>query len=85
MGIRTDTPKWRLSAAMLVRISDAALLTDLCLHFLRSGFAVEEAGGTMIEVARPDAPNRGQERREVELHLAVWQATHPDVKAELIE
>jgi hypothetical protein len=69
---------------MLVRISDAALLADLCAHFLRSGFAVEEAGGTMIEVFRPDAPDPSQERREVELHLAVWRATNPDVKAELV-
>jgi len=68
---------------MLIRISDAALVADLCAHFLRAGFAVEEAGGTMIEVTRPDAPTLGQEQREVELHLAVWRATNPDVKVEL--
>ena len=70
---------------MLVRVSDAAFLTGLAIHFRRSGFAIQEAGELMIEVLRPDAPDPGQERREVELHLAVWQATHPGVKAELVE
>jgi hypothetical protein len=69
---------------MLLRVSDAAFLGDLCAHFLRSGFAAQEAGGTMIEVSRPDAPDPSQERREVEVHLAVWRATNPDVKVELV-
>jgi hypothetical protein len=69
---------------MLLRISDATLVSDLCVHFLRSGFAVSEAGGTMVEVSRPDASYPGQERREVELHLAVWRATNPDVTVELV-
>jgi hypothetical protein len=69
---------------MLLRISETALIADLCAHFLRSGFVAEEAGGTMIEVSRPDAPSGDQERREVELHLAVWRATNPDVKVEVV-
>jgi hypothetical protein len=69
---------------MLLQISDVTFLGDLSAHFLRSGFTVEEAGGTMIQVSRPDAPDPGQERREVELHLAVWRATNPAVKVDLL-
>jgi hypothetical protein len=67
---------------MLLRISDAALLTDLCAHFLRSGFEVEEAGGTTIGVSDRDDPSRALELQEIELHLRAWQASHPGVKVE---
>jgi hypothetical protein len=72
------------SAAMLIRISENSFLADLCAHFFRAGFTVEEADGTMVRVARDDAPNGDQERREVELHLAVWRARNPDVAVELV-
>jgi hypothetical protein len=39
----------------------------------------------MIEVSRSDAPSVDQERRELELHLRVWKATHPEVAAELLD
>jgi hypothetical protein len=39
---------------MLLRIDDPTLVDDLCAHFLRSGFDAERAGGTMVEVKRPD-------------------------------
>jgi hypothetical protein len=67
-----------------VRISDAAFAADLGAHLLRAGFAVEEAGGTMIEVARPDAPSAEQERREVQLQLRVWQATNPGARVDVV-
>jgi hypothetical protein len=70
---------------VLIRLSDASLADDLCAHFRRSGFECEPAGGTMIEVSRSDAPSVEQERREVELHLRVWKATHPEVAAELLD
>lgn len=70
---------------MLIRLSDAALLADLCAHLLRSGFTVQEAGGTMIEVAQRDVPSPMQERREIELHLRAWHATNPDAKADLLD
>ncbi len=60
---------------MLIRISDPSLVDDLCAHFRRSGFAAEPMGGSVIDVDRPDAPNPEQARREVELHLRIWQAT----------
>ena len=71
-------------AAMFIRISENSFLADLCAHFFRAGFTVEEADGRMVRVARDDAPNGDQERREVELHLAVWRARNPDVAVELV-
>lgn len=69
---------------MLIRVSDDSLVDDLCLHFHRSGFTAQRAGGSMAEVYRSDAPSPEQERREVELHLAVWRATNPGLLAELV-
>ena len=69
---------------VLIRLTDDSFVDDLCLHFHRSGFTAQRAGGSMVEVSRPDAPSSEQARREIELHLAVWRATNPDVGAEPI-
>jgi hypothetical protein len=69
---------------MLLRISDAALLADLCAHFLRADFAVEEAEGTEIRVSQPDARSPELELREIELHLLAWQASHPGVEVKVV-
>jgi hypothetical protein len=69
---------------MLIRLDDKAFLDDLCAHFRRSEFVAEPAGGSMLEVRRPDAPSADQERREVELHLRVWKATNPVAAAEVL-
>lgn len=73
------------SAAMLIRLSQSTLVEDLCENFRRAGFAAQSAGGSMAEVYRPDAPQQEQERREVELHLRVWRAMHPDAAVEIVE
>jgi hypothetical protein len=69
---------------MLIRLTDDSFVDDLCLHFRRSGFTAQRAGGSMIEVSRSDAPSPEQARREIELHLTVWRATNPGVGAELV-
>ena len=69
---------------MLIRTDDHTLVDDLCAHYRRSGFHAESVGGGMIEVGRPDAPDVDQERREVLMHLRVWEVTHPDARAELL-
>ncbi|MEO8289839.1 MAG: hypothetical protein ABI649_02450 [Gaiellaceae bacterium] len=69
---------------MLIRLSDQSSVEDFCAHFRRSGFTVESAGGSMLQVYRLDAPDKEQERREVELHLRVWQATNPGINVELV-
>jgi hypothetical protein len=70
---------------MLLRLSDPSIAEDLCAHFTRSGFACAGAGGSMVEVTRPDAPDQAQERREVELHLRVWLAANPGADVVPIE
>ena len=71
-------------AAMFIQVSESAFLADLCAHFFRAGFTVAESDGMMIHVTREDAPSSDQERREVELHLAVWRAQNPAVAVQLI-
>jgi NADPH:quinone reductase-like Zn-dependent oxidoreductase len=46
---------------VLIRLSDASLADDLCAHFQRSGFGCDPAGGSMIDISRPDAPSLEQE------------------------
>ena len=70
---------------MLIRLSNPSLVEDLCESFRRAGFAAQPAGGSMAEVYRLDAPERDQERREVELHLRVWQAMQSDVSADVLD
>jgi hypothetical protein len=69
---------------MLIRLGDASFVDDLCAHFRRSGFTCERAGGSMVEVSRPDAPSPDQERREVELHLRVWRAANAEATADAL-
>lgn len=69
---------------MLIQLSDLSLLDDLCAHFRRAGFICTPAGGSMVEVTRPDAPSREQERHEVDLHLRIWQATNPGTQANVV-
>jgi|GEM_PF-5680560 len=68
---------------MLITLHDRALVDDLCAHFTRSGFEAEPAGGGTVEIRRPDAPTPEQERREVELHLRVWQVANPGAGVDL--
>jgi hypothetical protein len=69
---------------MLIRLSETDLVDDLCESFRRAGFAAQSAGGSMAEVYRLDAPERDQERREIEIQLRVWHAIRPDANAEII-
>jgi hypothetical protein len=67
---------------MLIRIDDHTLVDDLCAHYRRSGFHAESVGGGMIEIRRPDATDEEQERRDVVMHLRVWEVTNPDARVE---
>jgi hypothetical protein len=69
---------------MLIRVNDGSLVEDLCAHFTRSGFTVESAGGSMIQIDLRGAPSKDQERREIEQHLRVWQASNPAVSVDLV-
>jgi hypothetical protein len=69
---------------LLIRIDNPDLIDNLSVHFTRSGFSVERAGGAMIDVRRDDAPTPEQERHEVLLHLRVWQVINPETHGELV-
>jgi hypothetical protein len=71
-------------AAMLIRLSEPDLVEEFCANFRRAGFAAGSAGGSMAEVYRLDAPAPDQEKREVEIHLRVWRATHPEAVTEIV-
>ena len=67
---------------MLIRLSDHALVDDLCDHYRRSGFAAEPVSHGVVKATRSDAPTHEQGRREVMLHLHVWKVLNPDVAAQ---
>jgi hypothetical protein len=70
---------------MQLQLSDPALIPELRQHFERSGFVTNRVSEDKIEAWRPDAPSAEQERREIELHLAVWRAMHAGIATELID
>ena len=68
---------------MRLRLFDPAAIPELRHHFVRSGFTVADDGERLV-IRGPDARNAEQERREIELHLQVWQTMHPDVQVEIM-
>ena len=68
---------------MRLRLLDPAALPELRQHFVRSGFSVVAADAERLVIRRLDAANAEQERREIELHLQVWQTMHPDARVEI--
>jgi hypothetical protein len=68
---------------MLIRTDGHKLAADLCAHYRRSGFHARSVGDGMLEIARPDAPDHEHERRDVLMHLRVWEATNPNARVEL--
>ena len=69
---------------MLIRLSEPTLVESLCEDFRRAGFSANPAGASLAEVRRPDAPQPDPERREVEFHLRVWRAMHPEAVVEIV-
>jgi len=69
---------------LLISIEKPELAEDLCAHFERSGFQARPVVGGMIEVGRDDAPDSGQARLEIALHLRVWEAMNPNAKVMVV-
>jgi hypothetical protein len=72
------------AARLLISIEEPELAHALCAHFERSGFRAEPVDGGMIEVRLDDAPNPGQARLEIALHLRVWEAMNPHAKVTVV-
>jgi hypothetical protein len=67
---------------MHLRLLDPAALHELRHHFARSGFSVAGNGESLV-ISWPGAVDAADERREIELHLQVWQAMHPEAPVEI--
>lgn len=59
-------------------------MNNLCAHYRRSGFTAQPVGGGMIEITRSNALTEELERRDVVLHLRVWEVTNPDVTVSVV-
>ena len=68
---------------MRIRLSELGLVPDLRQHFERSGFVTKRVEDDVIEVWRPDTPSEAEARGEIESHLMIWRAMHPEAEVEL--
>jgi hypothetical protein len=72
-----------LCAAMLIQLDNHAVgVSELCAHFRRSGFRAESVGGGMV--SRVAAPTEDQERRDLLLHLRVWEVSNPGMTTTIV-
>ena len=63
--------------ALLIHLEDPRFTDELCSYFERSGFEAHARGPGVAQVAMPEVSDAAQSRREIELHLRVWQAIRP--------
>jgi hypothetical protein len=73
------------SAAMHVYLSHPAALADLRRFLERADCVVSERNAHHLEVEFDEAISASQARRELDVYLATWQATHPGIEAYVIE
>jgi hypothetical protein len=70
---------------MHVFISDPSLLPNLEGFLQRTGCVAEESRPHELNVYIPSAPSEPQERRELNVCLATWQALYPGVETYIID
>ncbi|MGH2935673.1 MAG: hypothetical protein ACRDL2_14340 [Gaiellaceae bacterium] len=68
---------------MILRFEYHILCDDLCAHYRRCGFIADRVGHGLVRIVRPGLENPGEEAREVESQLQVWEALHPEAPVEL--
>jgi hypothetical protein len=74
------------SETTAVRIQVPPEAREDLLEFLRRADCRAEADGdATVVVDVPGAHNDEQARMEVDLYLKAWQASHPDVDAQLLD
>jgi hypothetical protein len=73
-----------VSAAMRVRVSDPALLSDLQRYLRATECVVEQSDDDALDVSIPRAPSDEQARREVAIYLQAWQAMNLGARAEIV-
>jgi hypothetical protein len=68
---------------MRVRVSDRAYLGDLIAFLERAGYLVERvADDQLIASPVPRSVRLERLRLDLDLHLQVWEAAHPEISAE---
>ena len=70
---------------MYVLLKDPQLLFGLQDFLRRTGCVAEQRRSGELEVYVPDTPNQEQERREVSVYLASWQAANPGAEASIVD
>jgi trans-aconitate methyltransferase len=74
MALRKESSD-TLNAAMRIHLSGhPELVTDLRDHLRSVGCIAVQVAPDVLEATIPDAPSRGQERRELRAYLATWTA-----------
>jgi hypothetical protein len=68
-----------------VLLKDPQLLLGLQDFLRRTGCVAEQRRSDQLEVYVPDAPNQEQERREVSVYLASWQAANPGAEVSIVD
>ena len=69
---------------MKIRLDHPSSLEDLRDFLRRAGCVADPADPETLEVSVARAPSSEQERRELEIYLAVWRARFPDAGADLV-
>jgi hypothetical protein len=73
------------SAALHVFISHPDFVHDLCGFLERAECVVERCHGHDVEVHLKEPYSTAQARRELDIYLATWQATHPGVEVYVVD
>jgi len=88
LKLREATPLRPLRGShrgVYVLVKDPQLLFGLQDFLRRTGCVAEQRRSGELEVYVPDAPNQEQERREVSVYLASWQAANPGAEASIVD
>jgi hypothetical protein len=70
-------------APHLVRITSLSELKELLEAFTRAGYLAVQARRDVIEIHR--TPSSGDPGADLDAFLRVWNAMHPDARADLVE
>jgi len=88
LKLREATPLRPLRGShrgVYVLLKDPQLLFGLQDFLRRTGCVAEQRRSDELVVYVPDAPDHEQERREISVYLASWQAANPGAEASIVD
>ena len=71
--------------AVKILVSDADYLDELVAYLFAVGCIVEQVGPNLVEVSRLSSIRHDQARKEIDLFLEAWKASHPKVAVRLLD